>query len=219
MTSWLTHLRIAEKVKQKINEIDYPYFMMGSIAPDSGTPDGSSVIYTPSKEVTHFRNQKDKSFPAAGAETFYDNYLIPEKIMTRSDSTRSFLWGYYFHLVADKLWYDEYFNPFRIDFENGNSGKDKDFISFIREEMQSLDFSYLKKNGDSLIKQLESANVNLNFFNGFDTDYIYKCRNRVVAFYSGEPENLKRDYRYLSAETLDEFVIKASESCINILIK
>lgn len=61
MASWLTHLRVAEKIKQKIPEIDFQYFIIGSIAPDSGEPDEKQRNYTPSKEVTHCRYRKDDS--------------------------------------------------------------------------------------------------------------------------------------------------------------
>ena len=113
MASWLTHLRIAEIIKQRVPEIDFPYFLIGSIAPDSGVPDESRRNYTPSKEITHSSYQKDENAADIDETVFFNNYLIPEKIMTRSDSTRSFLWGYYFHLVIDKLWLEEYFRPFR----------------------------------------------------------------------------------------------------------
>ena len=43
MATWLTHLRVAEKIKERIRDIDLDYFMAGSIAPDSGK-----------KEITHF---------------------------------------------------------------------------------------------------------------------------------------------------------------------
>ena len=49
MASWLTHLRIAEMIKQKVSEIDFPYLIIGSIAPDSGVPDESQRNYTPFK--------------------------------------------------------------------------------------------------------------------------------------------------------------------------
>ncbi|MEA4848087.1 MAG: hypothetical protein VB106_12730 [Clostridiaceae bacterium] len=211
MASWLTHLRVAEKIKQKIPEIDFPYFMIGSIAPDSGVPDESRRNYTPSKEVTHCRYQKDES-------VFFDSYLVPEKIMTRSDSTRSFLWGYYFHLITDKLWLEECFRPLKALYESESGNGDKDFVDFIREEMTSIDFEYLRENGRELVDQLKDFNGNINFFYEFDSDYIYECKNRIVDFYNGEPFRLDREYKYLTLQIIEEFIAKASERCINVLI-
>lgn len=218
MASWLTHLRVAEMIKQKVSGIDFPYFIMGSIAPDSGVPDESSRKYTPSKEITHSRYQKDGDAAGMDESVFFNKYLIPEKIMTRSDSTRSFLWGYYFHLITDKLWLEEYFRPFQKSYENEFEDPEKDFVEFIREEMFSLDFEYLGEKGRKLIKQLEGFDGNINFFYDFDSDYIYECKKRVVDFYSAKPVQLGREYKYLSPQIMEEFIAKASEKCISILV-
>jgi hypothetical protein len=218
MASWLTHLRISEMIKQKVSEIDFPYFIIGSIAPDSGVPDESQRNYTPSKEVTHYRYQKDGSVADMDESMFFNNYLVPEKIMTRSDSTRSFLWGYYFHLMSDKLWLEEFFNHFKTNYESEFSNPDKDFVDFIREEMFSLDFEYLKNNGRELVNQLKDFDGNVNFFNEFDSDYIYDSKKRIVDFYCGEPVQLNREYKYLSPQLMEDFIAKASEKCISILV-
>ncbi|HNR05023.1 MAG: hypothetical protein PHI04_02920 [Clostridiaceae bacterium] len=218
MASWLTHLRVAEKIKQKIPEIDFPYFLIGSIAPDSGVSDEKQRNYTPSKEITHYRYQKDDSISDMDDSVFFDSYLKPEKIMTRSDSTRSFLWGYYFHLITDKLWLEEYFMPLKIQYENESDKGDKDFVDFIREEMVSLDFEYLELEGMELINQLKDFNGNISFFSEFDSDYIYECKDRIADFYSGEPINLNKEYKYLTPQKIEDFVVKAAEKCISILI-
>ncbi len=218
MASWLTHLRVAERIKEKISGIDFPYFLVGSIAPDSGVPDESAREYTPSKELTHCRQQDGGDVAYIDESVFFDNYLLPEKIMIRSDGTRSFLWGYYFHLVVDQLWLEEYFRPFKSKYESEFEDPEKDFVDFIREEMYSLDFEYLKDKGTELVEQLNSFEGKINFFYEFDTDYIYECKNRIVEFYNGKPLQLDREYKYLSPEIIDEFIAKASERCISILV-
>ena len=218
MASWLTHLRVAEMIKQKVSEIDFPYLIIGSIAPDSGVPDESQRNYTPSKEVTHYRYQKDGSVADMDETMFFNSYLVPEKIMTRSDSTRSFLWGYYFHLITDKLWLEEYFRPFQKNYEIEYANPEKDFVDFIREEMLALDFEYLKENGAELVEQLKSFDGNTNFFNEFDSDCIYSCKSRIVDFYCGEPLQLDRECKYLSPQIIADFIAKASEKCISILV-
>lgn len=218
MASWLTHLRVAEKIRQKVPEIDFPYLIIGSIAPDSGVPDESQTNYTPSKEVTHYKYQLNGSISDMDATAFYENYLIPEKIMTRSDSTRSFLWGYYFHLITDKLWLEECFRPFQKSYESEFQNPDKDFVSFIREEMFSLDFEYIKEESTTLINELKDFDGNINFFYEFDSDYIYECKNHIAEFYSTKPLTLDREYKYLSPQIIEEFISKASDKCISILI-
>ena len=218
MASWLTHLRIAEKIKQKVSEIDFPYLIIGSIAPDSGVADESQRNYTPSKEITHWRYLKDDSISDMDEIAFYNSYLVPEKLITRSDSTRSFLWGYYFHLIADKLWLEDYFRPLKSRYESEPEDPDKDFVDFIREEMVSLDFEYIKDKGQELLEQLKSFDGNINAFYEFDSEYIYECKNRIVDFYSGEPPSLDSGYKYLNPQLIEEFVTKVSERCISILV-
>lgn len=218
MASWLTHLRVAEMIKQKVSEIDFPYFLMGSIAPDSGIPDESQRNYTPSKEVTHCKSQKDGNSAEMDETVFFNSYLVPEKIMTRSDSTRSFLWGYYFHLITDKLWLEDYFKPYQESYGSDFEKPEKDFVDYIREEMFSVDFEYLEENGKKLLDQLDAFDGNINNFYEFDSEYIYECKKRIVDFYNGEPVRLNREYKYLSPQIIDEFVAKASEKCISILV-
>lgn len=219
MASWLTHLRVAEKIKQTVPGIDFSYFIIGSIAPDSGMPDESRRNYIPSKEITHCRYQKNGSISDIDESVFFDSYLVPEKIMTRSDSTRSFFWGYYFHLITDKLWLEEYFRPLQKNYESEFQNPDKDFVDFIREEMYSLDFKYLKENGSELVDKMKNFDGNINFFNEFDPDYIYECKNRIVDLYRGGPLVLDREYKYLNPQIMEEFIAKASNKCISILVK
>lgn len=199
MASWLTHLRVAEKIKQKIPEIDFSYFIIGSIAPDSEEPEDDSI------------SKMDDS-------VFFDSYLKPEKIMTRSDSTRSFLWGYYFHLITDKLWLEDYFRPLSLQYKSESDNEGTDFVDFMGEEMTSIDFEYLKENGRELVDNLKEFNGNINYLYEFDSDCIFECKDRIVGFYNGEPPIFNREYKYLTPQKLDEFIVKASEKCVSILI-
>jgi len=217
MASWLMHLRIAERIKQRIPGIDFPYFIIGSIAPDSKVPYESQENCTPSKDTTHCK-YKNNAAANMDESVFFNKYLIPEKIIIRSDRTRSFLWGYYFHLIADKLWLDKYFKPFQNNYEIQFKDSDKDFEEFIGEEMISLDFEYLEKNGTGLIEQLESFDGNIDFFYEFDPEYIYDCKNRIIGFYRGEPLKLNRKYEYLSSEIVDKYITEVSDKCISILV-
>lgn len=218
MASWLTHLRVAERIKQRVTDIDFPYLLMGSIAPDSGVPDEDRRNYTPSKEVTHYKYQIDNSTANMDESVFFQKYLVPEKIMVRSDNTRSFLWGYYFHLITDKLWLEEYFRPLQKRYEEELENPDRDFIDFIREEMLFVDFEYIRENGTELIDSLRSFDGNISAFYEFDSYYIFECRDRIVDLYKGEPAYSDKGYKYLSPQSIEDFVAKAAERCINILV-
>ena len=85
MATWLTHLRVAERVADQINISDRSLFFAGSIAPDSDTiPD-----------ISHWCTNADKT--TCDAQGFYIKY-IPDSLHTED---KDFYWGYYIHLLTD----------------------------------------------------------------------------------------------------------------------
>ena len=42
MASWMVHLRIADKILDRIETLDESAFVLGNIAPDSGVPNEES---------------------------------------------------------------------------------------------------------------------------------------------------------------------------------
>lgn len=218
LATWLTHLRIAEKVKERIPGISLPYLMIGSIAPDSGVPDEACRIYNPPKEVTHFSRKVDEDKREINLEAFFEKHLATSKIITRSDNTRSFLWGYYFHLIADQIWIEQYFLPNKKKYDEEHH-EDKDFIDFMREEIYALDFLYLQKDGIEIIQKFKNIKPELNFFNEFEPSYIYECQQKIVDYYEKNQYSLNREYRYYDLEKIEKFVSEASQKCIDVLLK
>ncbi|MDF2522133.1 MAG: hypothetical protein K0R84_2761 [Clostridia bacterium] len=217
MATWLTHLRIAEKVKEKIADISLPYLIMGSIAPDSGAPDETYRSYNPPKEVTHFETKdKEEGKSNINLEDFYEKYLSPAKIITRSDNTRSFLWGYYFHLITDAAWV-EFAAAYKRAYEE-EQHEGKDFTSVMREETYGLDFIYLDQNGNDIIHKFKNIKADINFFNEFEPSYIYECQKRIVNYYEKERYVLDREYRFFTSEKIDAFIERIAQRCIDILL-
>ncbi|MGB7604037.1 MAG: hypothetical protein WBL93_01035 [Lutisporaceae bacterium] len=217
MATWLTHLRIAEKIKEKIVDIRLSYLMLGSIAPDSGVPDETYRNYNPSKEVTHFAT-KEKEMEGKSIidlEGFYEKHLAPSKILTRSDNTRSFLWGYYFHLITDDKWI-EFIAPYKQTYEEEK--QEEDFVSAMRDEMYSLDFLHLDHNSYDIIEKFKNIDANVNFFNEFESSYIYECQKRIIDYYEKERYVLEREYRFFSSEKIDGFINEVAHYCIDILL-
>jgi hypothetical protein len=216
VATWFTHLRIAEKVKEKIADISLSYLMLGSIAPDSGAPDENYKNYNPPKEITHFKTKEVEGKLKIDLESFFEKYLIPEKIITRSDNTRSFLWGYYFHLLTDDAWV-KFITPYKETYiEEQHEGKD--FFSAMKDEMYALDFVYLEQNGYDIIEKFKKIKADINFFNEFEPSYIYECQKRIVDYYEKERYVLDREYKLFSTEKMDRFVDEVARRCIDILL-
>ena len=216
LATWLAHLRIAEKVKERIPEIDLSYLMMGSVAPDSKVPDETDNNSNPPKELTHFELKQEEGKCKIDLDDFYKKYLAPSKIFTRSDNTRSFLWGYYFHLIADCLWVEKYLQPNQRLFDVQNH-EEKEFIDIMNEEIYALDFLYLKQKGNGIIESFKSIKIDLTFFNEFKPSYINECHQKIVEYYEKEQYTLDRDCEFYSLEMIEEFINEATQKCLEVL--
>ena len=113
MATWLTHLRVAARITQKLETIVLSPFLVGNLAPDAGRilPDGA---YDPAKSVTHFKGRPDRWGFTIGDWTFYRGYLhngvdvSSSRQMAHWSHMNSFLLGYFCHLFVDNLWLREF---------------------------------------------------------------------------------------------------------------
>ena len=55
MASWMVHLRIADRLLDRISGLSPVEFIMGNIAPDSGIPNEDWTAFKPSTKISHFR--------------------------------------------------------------------------------------------------------------------------------------------------------------------
>ena len=67
MASWMVHLRIADKLLDRIPGLSPVEFIVGNIAPDSGVPNGDWSAFHPSTRVSHFKSADKKADPDAFA--------------------------------------------------------------------------------------------------------------------------------------------------------
>ena len=149
MGTWISHLRIAEILLTTIPGLDETAFTFGSLAPDSGIPNADWTVFDPPKAVSHF-------IPEGGTEksicdlAFYREYL--QNCSRQSDPTRySFLLGYFFHLVSDKLWTVRVDPVFRVSYPDlFASHTVNEAIDIIKDDMYGLDQRYVRNNKECL---------------------------------------------------------------------
>lgn len=115
MATWLTHLRVAEKVFDIINISDRSLFFAGSIAPDSDTP----------SDISHWCANGDKT--TCDAQGFYIKHVSENPQTTDTD----FYWGYYIHLLTDILWHEQKIVPLKHE--------SKDNIRAIKQKWRAVD--------------------------------------------------------------------------------
>ena len=99
MATWVTHLMIADNVLNSITDLDRRGFCVGNIAPDCNVENEDWSAFTPPREVTHWMQGARKV--AADCDLFYDEYISKRENEITSKEQRSFLAGYYAHLIVD----------------------------------------------------------------------------------------------------------------------
>lgn len=110
MATWMIHLRIADLLLDAVPGLDATAFVVGNLAPDSGTPNEDWTAFTPPKALSHFKTMEgDRTFTDTGR--FCAEYLCGEKLSAYATRERSFYLGYLAHLLTDIAWVQNMRNP------------------------------------------------------------------------------------------------------------
>lgn len=99
MATWVTHLMVADRVLERVPELDTHGFCVGNIAPDCNVENEDWTQFVPSREITHWMSADRKI--ATDCERFYREYIENRKHEINTAQELSFLLGYYAHLVVD----------------------------------------------------------------------------------------------------------------------
>lgn len=91
MASAIIHICVAKEINKKL-KVDEKHLFLGSIAPDISKQIGET------KEKSHFLTTSKEDVP--NIAEFLEKY--------KNRLTDPFLLGYFIHLYADKLWFDEF---------------------------------------------------------------------------------------------------------------
>ena len=204
MASWMIHLRVADKLLDRIPHISPIEFIMGNMAPDSGVPNEDWSAFTPAKALSHFQIDGKNIDPNA----YIARYFTPEHRAGYDSGQFAFHLGYLCHLMADVVWHDEIYLPCRArcihEFESDKNA----FISRVKADWYDLDFLYLKKHPGfrafrAYLGSVGFVNRYLDFFapDAFDSRRAY-----ITDFYLQPREGLERAYPYLTEARSDAFV-------------
>ncbi|QFJ55092.1 zinc dependent phospholipase C family protein [Pseudobutyrivibrio xylanivorans] len=212
MASWMVHLRIADELLNRIDDLDETAFVLGNIAPDSGVPNEDWSVFTPPTNVTHFKTKpEERTF--IDIDKFITEYFSSEAINGYTQKEYSFFLGYYTHLLTDIEWS-------KMVREEGvteeNAAKEgmsyQDFIWKNKEDWYDLDFRYLADNPEfRTFRIYENADDITNvYMDIFAKDAFENRREYICGYYrSDDHGDLYRDYKYLSKERYDSFVDEA----------
>lgn len=208
MASWMIHLRIADKLLDKIPDTSPIEFIMGNMAPDSGVPNEDWSAFFPSTAVSHFRTDDGNGKKKINLDAYLEQFFTAEQRKNYNEHQFSFYLGYLTHLLTDICWSDKIAGPTREKYDAEFAEKGKSLWNEIKEDWYDLDFLYLKKHPGfrafrAYLGSVGFVNTYMDFFapDAFDNRRVY-----ITDFYLQENSNLDREYPYLTEAEADRFV-------------
>jgi len=227
MATWIAHLRLAEDLLQRFKEFDPSEFAIGSLAPDSGVWNEATKRFEPPVETTHFLISREAPWPYADLK-FYREYLANGDPVGPDAGRSSFLWGYFFHLVADNLWYQRIARPTKARFA-AEFASDPEFVWEVKRDWYGLDLQYVRSHPDAFYWRVflqceyrddyvdflppEAVNQRLEFIKSlyrrtddeFETRYgdrpkRYLSEGEMDAYLEEAAHQITRIYKHLSFE-------------------
>ena len=218
----MVHLRIADKLLDRIEGLDADAFVLGNIAPDSGVPNEDWSVFTPPPNVTHFKtNPNDKTSIDIGK--YVSDYFTKERIFAYSKKEYSFFLGYYTHLLTDIEWAKMVYS---LGLTKENAAKENmsftDFVWKNKEDWYDLDFLYLEEHPTFRAFHLYEDNNDIEnvFMDIFAKDAFENRRAYICGYYRSDNHgDLHRDYQDLTKERSDRFVDETVDIIMDIYSK
>jgi hypothetical protein len=203
MATWISHLRIADKLIKDLEIKNHIEFIVGNIAPDSGVPNDDWSSFTPSTDISHWKNV-DRNIEY---QSFFNEYC-----KTPNPIGNDFYLGYYIHLVSDDLWnkiiYEKKSEEFKVQLSN-----DPKFVWTMKKDWYDLDKKYINENQlktYELFSQIEMFNN--KYLDIFSENAFSLKINEINRFYKQRGEDLNRNYMYLHEDEINDYVNKTVET-------
>lgn len=216
MASWMVHLRVADKLLECLDGIAETEFIVGNIAPDSGVPNQDWTVYTPSKEVSHFKSYMEDGTVEIDVDGYLRQYFTAEKRAGYSREQYSFFLGYLTHLLTDREWIDRVYVPSIARYPQAYEEDAHKLLWTLKKDWYDLDFLYLKKHPDfHAFAVYENAVGFVNrYMDIFAEDAFEDRREYITGFYRGGREDIEREYQYLTESQAEQFV----EDCVETVL-
>ena len=206
----MVHLRIADLLLEKFETLEKTEFIIGNIAPDSGVPSSDWSYYTPSSDLSHFKNEEKK----IQVEKYMDQYFTKEMREHYSKRQYSFYLGYLAHLFTDILWHEDIAVPCMQLHEEEVEADKQAFVWKMKADWYDLDFLYISKHPGFRAFQIykDASGFQNTYMDIFAKDAFDNRREYIVGFYGGKRENLDREYPFLNEQRMDRFVAETAEA-------
>ncbi len=201
MPTWINHFRVADRLIDKLDNIDAEYFAIGTIAPDCGMLDREHGIYKPYTGVTHFTKEMEYSKKTdCDYEYVYNRYVKNEKDIKK----RSFYLAYYIHLFEDCIFAKNLFAP--IENQYGDFRYNEAVRRQVARERNNIDFMFIKNNISPTFEIFKGCEpFDESYPDWYAHNEIALQMKNIVRFYS-DPNFEDMEYEYLSPKIMNDLV-------------
>lgn len=217
MGTWISHLRIAEKLLEHFPELDEVTFTFGNLSPDSGIPNADWTQFDPPKEVTHFL-RKGEGEHAIHDLVYYAQYLA--NIKPEDDiQLYSFRLGYFFHLICDIMWARRIATTTKREFKRLFDENPAKAINIVKDDWYGLDQLYIRDHPESNFWQVIMANSNPPSYLPFVKEAALHQQYEHIRKYYSEPDDhwfLSLPYQYLNETTMSRMVTDSIEAVLHV---
>ena len=209
MASWMVHLRIADKLLDAIPGLSPVEFIVGNVAPDSGVPNENWTAYSPSSQVSHFRNGGSlDAGKCIDIPKYISKYFTVEMQAGYNAKFYSFYLGYLAHLLTDILWEQKIYLPSIQKYPEAFASDKMTLIWKLKNDWYDLDYLYLRNHPGFRAFRVYLGAVGFvnEFMEEFSADAFDNRREYITSFYLQSRDGLDREYPYLTEKEMDAFV-------------
>ncbi len=210
MASWMIHLRVAQAMLDKRNDLSAVPFIMGNLAPDSGVPAPDGYSFVPDKHISHFSYTDERGKMHIHPEQFADTYLSTP---CADAEAYSFYLGYYAHLVTDRFWIEDIYQLGIRAFPELHRGDKRVFAATIKRDWYDMDYQFLKAHPDfpSWVMYRDTLSFKNSYVDFFAEDAFETRKAFILDFYRRGVAEYAERKTHLSAEVLEAFVEATAE--------
>lgn len=194
MATWLTHLRVSEKLINRIKISDKSLFFAGSIAPDT--------VIMP--DISHWCVNGDKT--TCDVSGFYYKYISNYAASSDFD----FYLGYYVHLLTDVMWHKQKIEPLKVF--------DKEVINGVKESWKSIDYYFLSIQNEfyPFIAMEDTTRYEKQWFDYYTKNQIKELVEHIISSYKvNSDEKIYVDMNV--NHEIEQFIEEASNHIYQIL--
>jgi len=227
MATWGSHFRIAENISKKYTKLNRKFFAIGNIAPDCGLPNNDWSAFTPPKDISHFTVGGVSDF--LGMQTdkfvlsdvkFYSQHIKDSEIIS-SQGDRSFLLGYFTHLITDNLWNYYIMKPLKEKYLRELQNQ-PNFIWTVKRDWYDLDKIYITEKKDSLFwTDFLEAEYKEDLLDFLPKEGIQRQLEFIKNFYQISKEDYlrisKKEFVYLEKKEMDSFIQNSTDVILKVL--